>query len=73
MLVLEKDAIGGQITLTSEIVNYPGVLKRFWIWVDSKMRQYFGAHFEVCEVLSLDLDQTAKTIKTNNGDKKLLG
>lgn len=37
------------------------------------MRQYFEAQFEVCEVLSLDLDHTVKTIKTNKGDKKAVG
>ena len=27
VLVMEKEKIGGQITITSEIVNYPGVEK----------------------------------------------
>ena len=26
-LILEKEKIGGQITLTNEVVNYPGVFK----------------------------------------------
>lgn len=76
VLVLEKEAIGGQITLTSEIINYPGVLKDSGSGLTQKMRQqaeYFGAQFEVCEVLSLDLDKTVKTIKTNKGDKKAVG
>lgn len=27
VLVIEKETFGGQITITSDVVNYPGILK----------------------------------------------
>ena len=30
VLVMEKEKIGGQITITAEIVNYPGVTADSW-------------------------------------------
>lgn len=47
-LVIEKEKIGGLITITSEVVNYPGVLKTTGKELTEQMRQQaegFGAEF----------------------------
>ncbi len=76
VLVLEKEKIGGQITITSEIVNYPGVLEDSGEGLTTKMRQQaenFGATFQVAEVKSLKLDQTIKKVETNRGTFESVG
>lgn len=47
-LVIEKEKIGGLITITSEVVNYPGVLKTTGKELTEQMRlqaESFGAEF----------------------------
>ena len=75
-LVLEKEKFGGQITITSEIVNYPGVEKTSGTQLTSSMQQQaesFGADFLLAEVESMELDGQIKTIKTSKGTFKTLG
>ena len=48
VLVVEKERFGGQITITSEVVNYPGVGKAAGEQLTETMRQQaqsFGAEF----------------------------
>jgi len=74
--VLEKENIGGQITITDEVVNYPGVLRSSGKALTETMRQQaenFGAEFFVTDALALDLAGTIKTVKTSNGDFRALG
>ena len=57
VLVLEKAEIGGQITITAEIVNYPGVVKTSGKELTENMRRQaenFGAEFAAAEVLAMD-------------------
>lgn len=69
--VLEKLSAGGQMALTQQIDNYPG----FENGIDGfslaeKMRQgaeRFGAKTEIAEVLSVDLNENPKIIRTNEG------
>ena len=39
VLVIEKEKIGGQITITSEVVNYPGILQTSGQELTEAMRQ----------------------------------
>ena len=75
-LVIEKEKFGGQITITSEIVNYPGIYKTSGTQLTNSMQKQaeaFGAEFKISEVLEMDLDSDIKTIKTTTGEYKTLG
>ena len=70
-LVLEKEKFGGQITITHEVVNYPGVGKTDGESLTRTMRQQaeaFGAEFMLAEVESLELSGDVKRVKTARGE-----
>lgn len=76
VLVLEKEKLGGQITITSEVVNYPGIESIDGTALTDKMRKQaenFGAEFKMAKVLDMDLSQDVRVIKTDKGDLKALG
>lgn len=76
VLVVEKNGIGGQITITSEIVNYPGVALSSGKELTEKMRQQadnFGAEFLVAEVMDMELEEEIKTLHTTRGTYQALG
>ena len=76
VLVIEKEKVGGQITITSEVVNYPGIIMTDGEQLTGKMRQQaenFGAEFLSAEVTGLDLDGDYKTVHTDQGDFKAPG
>lgn len=76
VLVIEKETIGGQITITSEVVNYPGVLEASGSSLTEVMRkqaQNFGAEFKIANVKSLKLDGVLKIVKTDQGDFQSVG
>lgn len=77
VLVLEKNTFGGQITITSEIVNYPGVEKTSGKELTETMRiqaEDFGAEFALAEVTDMELEQDIKNITDANGKRyKALG
>jgi len=75
-LVLEKEKIGGQITITHEVVNYPGVEKTSGAELTETMRkqaEHFGAEFMLAQVESLDMSGDIKTVKTARGELKAFG
>ena len=76
VLVLEKEQFGGQITITHEVVNYPGVGKCSGKDLTDTMylqAEYFGTDFLIAEATGLDLEGTVKTVNTNRGDFKCIG
>lgn len=76
VLILEKDDFGGQITITNEVVNYPGVGRTTGRELTQTMRQQaqdFGAEFLSAEVIGLDVHGDVKTVHTSRGDLKAFG
>lgn len=76
VLVLEKAQFGGQITITHEVVNYPGIGKCSGKELTDTMyhqAEYFGADFLLAEAVSLEASSDVKTVKTNRGDFSCLG
>ncbi len=76
VLVLEKEQFGGQITITSQVVNYPGIGKTSGKALTDTMRRQaesFGAECLLAEANGFDVGEDVKTIHTNRGDFYCLG
>lgn len=76
VLVVEKERFGGQITITHEVVNFPGVERASGETLTETMRrqaEYFGAEFLLAEVTGLDMDSDIKTVRTSRGDLNCFG
>ena len=76
VVVLEKEKFGGQITITHEVVNYPGVERTSGAELTETMRKQaesFGAEFMLASVERLDLDGDVKTVYTDRGELKCFG
>lgn len=76
VLVLEKEQFGGQITITNEVVNYPGIEKVSGKALTEIMRRQaeaFGAEFMLAEANGLDTENDVKTVHTNRGDYYCFG
>ena len=76
VLVLEKEQFGGQITITHEVVNYPGVGKTSGKQLTETMQQQaeaFGAEFLLAEATGLDLTGDIKNVRTGRGDFQCFG
>lgn len=74
-LVLEKADIGGQITITSEVVNYPGIKKTDGKELTAFMAEQaksFGAEIKSDEVVELVLDGDIKKVITKNATYEAL-
>ncbi len=75
VLVVEKEHFGGQITITSEVVNYPGVERVSGEELTKTMQKQaesFGAEFLISEVNSLEVNNDIKVVKTSSGDLSCL-
>lgn len=76
VLILEKEDFGGQITITNEVVNYPGVGRTTGRALTQTMRQQaqdFGAEFLSAEAIGLDVHGDVKTVHTSRGDLRAFG
>lgn len=76
VLVIEKEKMGGQITITSEVVNYPGIFSTNGEKLTQEMvrqAKAFGAEFMTATVTGLDLEGDYKTVHTDRGDFETLG
>ena len=76
VLVIEKEKFGGQITLTAEVVNYPGIEHISGAKLGEQMRkqaQNFGAEFLLATVNSIDMDGDIKKVHTSKGDIECFG
>ena len=71
VLVLERMAAGGQMTLTGEIENYPGIasIDGFTLGMQMQERaEHFGSKTEYTEVTAVDLTAEPKRIETWSGE-----
>lgn len=76
VLVIEREKFGGQITITSEVVNYPGVEIASGAELTETMRRQaeeFGAEFLLAEVTSLVPEGDIKTVHTTKGEVQCFG
>lgn len=76
VLILEKEQFGGQITITNEVVNYPGIEKISGKSLTDTMRiqaEAFGAECLISEAESIDVSDEIKTVHTSRGDFYCLG
>ncbi len=76
VLVVEKEKFGGQISLTAEVVNYPGIEHISGAQLGEQMRRQadnFGAEFMLAEVKSLDVSGDIKKVVTSKGTFECFG
>lgn len=76
VLVLEKERFGGQIAITEDVVNYPGIARTSGSALTDTMKQQaesFGAEFRMAEATGFSLDADVKTVTTRQGDVECLG
>ena len=76
VLVMEKEQFGGQIAITHEVVNYPGITKTSGKTLTDTIQQQaesFGAEFMLAEAIGFDLAGDIKTVHTNKGHYRCFG
>ena len=76
VLVLEKEQFGGQISITHEVVNYPGIAKTSGKHLTDTIQQQaqsFGAEFMLAEVTGFSFSEDIKIVHTGRGDYRCFG
>lgn len=72
-LIIEKNIPGGQITVTNEVVNYPGIYQTTgsaYGEILKKQALSFGAQIISEDVKSVDFSKEVKEVTTNKGTYK---
>jgi thioredoxin reductase (NADPH) len=70
-LVVEKSDVGGQIKITAEVANYPGVVSISGAGLAAEMKKQalsFGATFITGDISQVDFSQDIKSVQTQLGD-----
>lgn len=76
VLILEKETFGGQITITAEVVNYPGSEPVSGTELTARMRKQaedFGAEFKMAEVRELRVAGDIREVVTSQGTFRTFG
>ena len=76
VIVVEKEKFGGQITITSEVVNYPGIASTSGTALTENMRKQaesFGAEFLLAEVEQIKAEGDIKKVVTSRGELECFG
>ncbi len=76
VLLLEADAFGGQIKITAEIVNYPGIMTESGDRLGERMRaqaEAFGAELRIGRVTGIDAHGDIKTVRSSIGTFRTIG
>ena len=76
VLVLEKEQFGGQIAITHEVVNYPGIARTSGKALTDTIRQQaesFWAEFQLAEATGFTLAGDVKTVHTPQGEYRCFG
>lgn len=76
VLVVEKEQFGGQITITNEVVNFPGVYRTSGKELTETMRKQaesFGAEFMFAEVTGFDFTGKIRKVITSRGEISCFG
>lgn len=75
-LIIERDLPGGQVKITAEVVNYPGIENISGADLSLTMKKQaknFGVEFVDADVTSVDFSGTIKRVTTTAGEFSSLG
>ncbi|MCD8330229.1 MAG: NAD(P)/FAD-dependent oxidoreductase, partial [Lachnospiraceae bacterium] len=76
VVVLEEESFGGQIAITEEVVNYPGIIRISGRELTETMRRQaesFGAEFLLARAERLEMEGDVKTVYTSRGPLRCFG
>ncbi len=76
VVVLEEESFGGQIAITEEVVNYPGIIRISGRELTETMRRQadsFGAEFLLARAERLEMEGDVKTVYTSRGSLRCFG